>query len=67
MVKKFKVQGAVTLSGRFCDPILYDSVHIRDMLAKLNVPVAVIDYEYPFQEINRIKTRVEAFIESIGD
>jgi benzoyl-CoA reductase subunit C len=67
MVKKFKVQGAITLSGRFCDPILYDSVHIRDMLAKLDVPVAVIDYEYPSQEINRIKTRVEAFIESIGD
>jgi|Deesub1362B_J571_1020462.scaffolds.fasta_scaffold08266_2 benzoyl-CoA reductase subunit C len=67
MVRKFNVQGVVTLSGRFCDPILYDSVHIRNMLTEMDIPVAVIDYERPSQEINRIKTRIEAFIESIGD
>lgn len=66
MIKEFKAQGVMTFAERFCDPILYDSVHIRNMLAKNGIPSTVIDYENPKQEIIRIKTRVEAFIESIG-
>ncbi len=66
MIKEFNVQGVITFAERFCDPILYDSVHIRNMLNKNGIPAMVIDYENPAQEISRIKTRVEAFIESIG-
>jgi benzoyl-CoA reductase/2-hydroxyglutaryl-CoA dehydratase subunit BcrC/BadD/HgdB len=56
----------ITFTERFCDPTLYDSVHLRDMLIKDGIPITVIDYENPTQEIGRIKTRVEAFIESMG-
>jgi len=66
MTKEFNVQGVVTFAERFCDPILYDSVHIRNMLTKNGIPSMLIDYENSTQEIGRIKTRVEAFIESIG-
>lgn len=66
MIKEFKAQGVVTFAERFCDPILYDSVHIRNTLNKNGIPITVIDYENPAQEIGRIKNRVEAFIESIG-
>jgi benzoyl-CoA reductase subunit C len=67
LVNKFKVQGVVTLATRFCDPILYDSVHIGNMLAKDEIPTIVIEYEDSTQEMGRIKSRIEAFIESIGD
>jgi benzoyl-CoA reductase/2-hydroxyglutaryl-CoA dehydratase subunit BcrC/BadD/HgdB len=66
MVKEFRAQGVITFAERFCDPILYDSVHIRDMLSKNGVATTLIDYENTTQEIGRIKTRVEAFVESIG-
>jgi benzoyl-CoA reductase subunit C len=66
MIREFKVQGVITFAERFCDPILYDNVHIRSMLSKNGVASTLIDYENPTQEIGRIKTRVEAFIESIG-
>jgi benzoyl-CoA reductase subunit C len=66
MVREFKARGVITFAERFCDPILYDSVHIKSMLAKSGVPTVVIDYENSAQEIGRIKTRVEAFIESLG-
>ena len=66
MLKEFKAQGLMVLTGSFCDPILYDSVHIRNMLAKSGVSTVVIDYENSTQEISRIKTRVEAFIETLG-
>ncbi|MEM3463797.1 MAG: 2-hydroxyacyl-CoA dehydratase family protein [Candidatus Bathyarchaeia archaeon] len=66
MIKEFKAQGVITFAERFCDPILYDSVHVKDAFAKEGVPTMLIDYENPTQEISRIKTRIEAFIESIG-
>lgn len=66
MVKEFKAQGVITFAERFCDPILYDSVHVKDALAKERIPTMLIDYENPTQEIGRIKARIEAFIESIG-
>ncbi|MHA1833145.1 MAG: 2-hydroxyacyl-CoA dehydratase subunit D [Candidatus Baldrarchaeia archaeon] len=67
MVKEFKALGVITFTERFCDPILYDSVHLRNNLKKEGMPTTIIDYENPAQEIGRIKTRVEAFIESLGD
>jgi benzoyl-CoA reductase subunit C len=66
MIKEFRAQGVITFAERFCDPILYDSVHTRNMLSKNGVATTLIDYENATQEIGRIKTRVEAFIESIG-
>jgi len=66
MLREFKAQGLVVLTGQFCDPILYDSVHIRNMLAKARIPTVVIDYENSIQEVARIKTRVEAFMETLG-
>ena len=66
MIKEFRAQGVITFAERFCDPILYDSVHMRNMLSKNGVATTLIDYENATQEIGRVKTRVEAFIESIG-
>lgn len=66
-ISKFQVQGVVILAKRFCDPILYDNVHIGNMLTKDGIPTIVIEYEDSTQEIGRIKSRVEAFIESVGD
>ena len=66
-VNEFKVQGVVTLATKFCDPILFDSVHIGNMLAKDEIPTIVIEYEDSTQEMGRIKSRIEAFIESMGD
>ncbi len=67
MVEKFNVQGVITYAEKFCDPILYDVVHIKNKMAKKRIPYLTIDFENPAQESGRIKTRVEAFIESLGD
>lgn len=67
MIREFEAKGVITFAESFCDPILYDSVHLRDALARNGVPSVLIDYENPTQEIGRIKTRVEAFIESVRE
>jgi benzoyl-CoA reductase subunit C len=66
MVEKFKAKGVLTIAERFCDPMLYDAVHVKDMLTKKNVPTMLIDYENFEQEAGRIRTRVEAFVESLS-
>jgi benzoyl-CoA reductase/2-hydroxyglutaryl-CoA dehydratase subunit BcrC/BadD/HgdB len=66
MIREFRVQGMITFAKRFCDPILYDIVHIKNMLDKEGIPSIVIDYENSVQEIGRIRTRIEAFVESLS-
>ncbi|UCB60170.1 MAG: 2-hydroxyacyl-CoA dehydratase [Candidatus Bathyarchaeota archaeon] len=67
MVASFNARGVITYAEKFCDPILYDFVHIRNKLASDGIPSLLVDYESPTQEINRIRNRVEAFIETLGD
>lgn len=67
MVKTFIVQGLISLANRFCDPMLFDYVHIKNMLSKLGLPMLHLDYENISQEISRLKGRIEAFLESLGD
>jgi len=66
MISKFKAQGVLIITGRFCDPLLYDSIHIREMLTKIRVPSTVVDYENFDQELPRIQTRIETFIEMLS-
>jgi benzoyl-CoA reductase subunit C len=67
MIDEFNVQGVITYAEKFCDPILYDIVHVRNTLAEKGIPSLLVDYENPTQEIGRIRTRIEAFIETISD
>jgi benzoyl-CoA reductase subunit C len=67
MIKTFNAQGLISLTNQFCDPMLFDYVHIKNMLSKLGIPILHLDYENITQEINRLKVRVEAFLETLGD
>lgn len=58
--------GVMVISTSSCDPILYDYVHIRRMFREMNVPVIHIDYESVSREYDRLKTRIKAFMESLG-
>jgi len=65
MIDEFNAQGVITYAEKFCDPILYDIVHIRNKLTAKGIPSLLVDYENPTREIGRIKARIEAFIEII--
>lgn len=65
-VASSNIKGVIVSSTSSCDPMLYDYVHIRDMLKKSGIRVALIDYENVSREKDRIKSRIKAFIESIG-
>lgn len=65
LVKAFKVRGVIYTSIKFCDnnAVLYPI--IRDEMAKLGVRTLKLEREYLIAGIGQMKTRIEAFFESM--
>lgn len=67
MVKKYKAQGVIHYSLQFCQPYQIESGPVERALELDGIPVLRIDTDYSQEDAGQIKTRVEAFIERIGD
>ncbi|WP_290901719.1 2-hydroxyacyl-CoA dehydratase subunit D [Ferroglobus sp.] len=61
-IEKSEAEAAILMKERGCEICGHQCSWI---VRELNVPVLVLDYEYPIS-IEQYKTRVEAFIESFG-
>jgi len=58
----------VLVHNKFCDVHGVDNVGLRIALENKGIPVLQIEKEYgAVADIGRIKTRVQAFLERIGD
>jgi bzd-type benzoyl-CoA reductase N subunit len=66
LIKDFHVQGVVAYTLSFCDPYKLDYPDLRDYLAEKGVPTLLIDDDYTLSHLESIRTRVEAFIETLG-
>jgi benzoyl-CoA reductase/2-hydroxyglutaryl-CoA dehydratase subunit BcrC/BadD/HgdB len=50
---------------RYCDLWAGQLVHLRKVLKEANIPLLNLDREYMLGGIGQLRTRVQAFIESI--
>jgi benzoyl-CoA reductase/2-hydroxyglutaryl-CoA dehydratase subunit BcrC/BadD/HgdB len=67
-IDRAKVDGVVLVANKFCDVHGVDNVHLRMKLEKLGVPTLQLEKEYGAKaDEGRMKTRVQAFMEQIGD
>ncbi|MFC1963013.1 2-hydroxyacyl-CoA dehydratase subunit D [Chloroflexota bacterium] len=66
MVKQFKVDGVIFQVIRHCQLWGGQLLVTRRKLDESNIPLLVLDREYPLTGVEQLKTRVEAFIETIG-
>ncbi len=67
-VERAGVDGVILMHNKFCDVHGVDNVQLRMDLEKRGVPVLLLEKEYGSRaDIGRIKTRVQAFLEKIGD
>jgi len=62
MAKDLKVQGVIYYSIQFCTPYLFEAYQVEKAL---NFPFLKIDTNYSTEDVGQIKTRVEAFIETL--
>jgi len=66
IVREWQVGGAIMLLVRYCDPFAFEMPSLKDYLDSLDVPSTYIEYDYTIGALAPLRTRVEAFIETIS-
>jgi benzoyl-CoA reductase subunit C len=66
IVKDWKINGAVFLLVRYCDPFAFEMPSLKDYLERIGVPSTYIEYDYTIGALAQLRTRAEAFLETIN-
>lgn len=66
LIKEFKVDGVIGERIVFCDLWAGEIFMLSDDLKQVNVPLLKLDREYLMAGAGQVRTRVQAFIESMG-
>ncbi len=67
LVKERKADGVVHYSLQFCDPYTVECYSIEKSLKREGIPLLKIETDYGQQDVGQLQTRVEAFLERLGD
>jgi benzoyl-CoA reductase/2-hydroxyglutaryl-CoA dehydratase subunit BcrC/BadD/HgdB len=65
-MRDFKVNGAILLIYKFCDPYGFEVLAMKGFIESQGVPVLYVEDEYSTSTLGRLKTRIEAFLEMIA-
>lgn len=64
-VRDARAEGVIFFQFKFCDPHAFDYVPLKDALEKASVPSILIEIEQGSVSLEQLRTRIEAFIETI--
>ena len=65
-IKEWKINGAIMLLVRYCDPFAFEMPSLKDYFNTLGTPNTYIEYDYTTGALAPLRTRVEAFLETIS-
>lgn len=63
--RDWKVNGAILLLVRYCDPFAFEMPGMKDYLESIGIPSTYIEYDHTMGSLAPLRTRVEAFLETI--
>jgi benzoyl-CoA reductase/2-hydroxyglutaryl-CoA dehydratase subunit BcrC/BadD/HgdB len=66
IIKDWKINGAIMLLVRYCDPFAFEMPSLKDYFDSLGIPSTYIEYDYTTGALAPLRTRVEAFLETIS-
>ncbi|MDY6916570.1 MAG: 2-hydroxyacyl-CoA dehydratase family protein, partial [Chloroflexota bacterium] len=66
LAEEWHVDGAVILLVRYCDPFGFEVPSLRDYFDSIGIPSTYIEYDYSRGALAPLRTRIEAFVETIG-
>ena len=66
IIREWKIDGAVMLLVRYCDPFAFEMPSLKDYFQSLGLPSTYIEYDYTAGALAPLRTRIEAFIETIS-
>jgi len=61
------VDGVIFYTLKFCDPFLYDVPVLKSELSVRGIPGLVLEGDYTPGTMGRVKTRIQAFVEMLGE
>ena len=67
LVDELGIDGVIFYTLKFCDPFLYDVPVLKGQLADRGVPSLMLEGDYTPGTLGRVKTRIQAFIEMLGE
>lgn len=65
MYEAYGAQGVIHYGLQFCQPYQMESLSVERALEDTGIPVLRIDSDYSMEDVEQLKTRVEAFVERI--
>lgn len=65
MVKEFNVDGVISERLMFCDLWGFEQYMLNKSLKDANIPHLLLEREYIMSGLGQMKTRVQAFLETI--
>ncbi len=66
VVEKWRIDGAILLLVRYCDPFAFEIPSIKDYFNSLSIRSTYIEYDYSERALAPLRTRAEAFIDTIS-
>ena len=66
MVRDFKVDGIILERLAFCDHWGFEQATIENDLKEADIPRLIMDREYILSGVGQLRTRVQAFLETLG-
>jgi len=64
-ITEWKVNGAILQSVKYCDTHGYEIPALRHYLDNMKIPSIYIEHDYSGRSLASIKTRIEAFVETL--
>jgi bzd-type benzoyl-CoA reductase N subunit len=66
MVKDFKVDGVIFQRIRYCDLWGGQLLYTKKDLKEADIPLLILEREYMMRDVGQLRTRIQAFLETIG-
>ena len=65
MVREYRADGVIHFSLSFCQPYNLEAVRVQKALQQAGVPVLLLEGDYTEAQTGQLKTRIEAFVETL--
>jgi bcr-type benzoyl-CoA reductase subunit C len=66
-VRQTRAQGVLILATKFCEPEFFDVPQLKDDLEEAGIPSLLLETELGMTEPGSVRTRVEAFVETLRE
>ena len=65
LAKDIKADGVIHYSLLFCQPYLHEALKVDKALQAEGIPMLSIETDYSMEDVEQLKTRIEAFVETL--